>query len=153
MSAKRIIQLFLILILLLASLSATSNAYAWSYCGSSYVVQRGDWLARIASNCGVTLADLRAANPWTYYERYIYPGQILTIPGGYDNNQGGPYDGGGTGGYCGPGYDAYGSYWVVCRGDTLGSIARYYGVSWTYLQWYNGIPNANWIYAGQVIRI
>jgi LysM repeat protein len=47
----------------------------------------------------------------------------------------------------------YGSYWVVCRGDTLGSIARYYGVSWTYLQWYNGIANANWIYSGQIIRI
>ena len=46
----------------------------------------------------------------------------------------------------------YGGYWVVCRGDTLGSIARYYGVSWRYLQWNNGLANPNLIYAGQVIR-
>ena len=148
MSAKRITQLSLILVLLVSSFAVTSKAQAWSYCGSSYVVQRGDWLAKIANNCGVSISDLRAANPWTYYERYIFPGQVLTIPGGYD----GGYDGGSTGGYCGPSYDVYGSYWTVCRGDTLGSIARYYGVSWTYLQWHNGIPNANLIYSGQVIR-
>jgi LysM repeat protein len=149
MSAKRVTQWSLIFILLLVNLAVASPARAWSYCGASYVVQRGDWLGRIANNCGVTLADLRAANPWTYYERYIFPGQVLTIPGGYD----GGYNQGGPGGYCGPGSDMYGSYWIVCRGDTLGSIARYYGVSWTYLQWYNAIPNANIIYAGQVIRI
>ena len=153
MSATRVTQWSLIFILLLVNLAVASPAQAWSYCGASYVVQRGDWLAKIASNCGVTLADLRAANPWTYYERYIYPGQVLTIPGGYDGGYNDGYNQGGPGGYCGPAADMYGSYWVVCRGDTLGSIARYYGVSWTYLQWHNGIPNANLIYSGQVIRI
>jgi LysM repeat protein len=151
MSAKRIIQLSLIIVLVLASLAATSNARAWGYCGATYVVQRGDWMAKIARNCGVTLAELRAANPWTYYERYIYPGQVLTMPGYYDD--GGYDDGYDYGGYCGPGWDGYGSYYIVCRGDTLGSIARYYGVSWTYLQWYNNIANANRIYPGQVIRL
>ena len=146
MSAKRLLQVSLILILLLASLGVTGDASAWSYCGGSYVVQRGDWLGKIANYCGVTLADLRAANPWTYYERYIYPGQVLVIPGGYVDPDPGPI------GYCGPSWDAYGGYWVVCRGDTLGSIARYYGVGWRYLQWRNNIPNANLIYAGQVIR-
>jgi LysM repeat protein len=150
MSARRILQASLILILLLSSLAATSQAHAWSYCGGSYVVQRGDWLSKIARNCGVALADLRAANPWTYYERYIYPGQVLVIPDGYVD----PGDSGGPGpiSYCGPSWDVYGSYWVVCRGDTLGIVARYYGVSWRYLQSVNGIPNANLIYAGQVIR-
>jgi LysM repeat protein len=150
MSAKRITQLCLIFVLLLASFAATSHAHAWSYCGGSYVVQRGDWLAKIARYCGVTLSDLRAANPWTYYDPYIYSGQVLTIPGGYD---GGSYDPGPYGYSCGPGYDYYGSYYVVCRGDTLGSIAQYYGVSWRYLQSRNGIWNANLIYAGQVIRL
>ena len=152
MSVKRVTQLCLILILLLASFVSTSSAQAWSYCGATYVVQRGDWLAKIASNCGVTLAQLRAANPWTFYERYIYPGQVLAIPGGYDGGYNDPYDRGGPGGYCGPTADGYGSYWIVCRGDTLGSIARYYGVSWRYLQWNNGLANPNLIYAGQVIR-
>jgi len=144
MSARRIVQLFLILIVLLASLAAASDARAWSYCGETYVVQRGDWLSKIASKCGVSLSELRAANPWTAYERYIYPGQVLVIPGAYDG--GGPGPEPGPIGYCGPGGDGYGSYWVVCRGDTLGSIARYYGVSYRYLQWINGIPNANRIY-------
>jgi N-acetylmuramoyl-L-alanine amidase len=147
MSVTRILQLSLILVLLLASLAAPSPANAWGYCGGSYVVQRGDWLSKIANTCGVTLADLRAANPWTYYERYIFPGQVLVIPGGYvEPETGGPV------GFCGPSWDGYSSYWVVCRGDTLGSIARYYGVSWRYLQWNNNIANANLIYAGQVIR-
>jgi LysM repeat protein len=148
MSATRITQLFLILILVVASFAAATPARAWSYCGSSYVVQRGDWLAKIANNCGVTLSELRAANPWTYYERYIYPGQVLAMPGGYD----GGYDGNTGGPGCGPSWDAYGGYWIVCRGDTLGTIARYYGVSWSYLQWHNNIYNANLIYAGQIIR-
>jgi LysM repeat protein len=149
MSVKRLIQVSLILVLLLASFGSVGKAQAWSGCGSTYVVQRGDWLAKIARTCGVTLSQLYAANPWTRYSSYIYPGQVLTIPGGYDDG----YDGGGPGGYCGPATDLYGNYWVVCRGDTLGRIARYYGVGWRYLQDINNIPNANRIYPGQVIRI
>lgn len=150
MSVKRIIQVCLILVLLFVSLGMTNgSAQAWSGCGSIYVVQRGDWLAKIARNCGVTLSELYAANPWVRSSYYIYPGQMLTIPGGYDDG----YDAGGPGGYCGPSYDTYGSYWVVCRGDTLGRIARYYGVSWRYLQDVNGIGNPNRIYPGQVIRL
>ena len=148
MSVKRFIQLCLIVAVSLVSLAGTSQVRAASWCGSTYVIQRGDWLSRIAQKCGVTLAELRAANPWTYSSRYIYPGQILIIPGGYvepDNDN--------TGGYCGPSWDAYGSYWRVCRGDTLGQIARYYGVNWHYLQWNNDIPNPNLIYPGQVIRL
>ena len=147
MTGKRFLQVCLVLAVLLVSLAAnTSDAQASSACGSTYVVQPGDWLAKIARKCGVTLSALVAANPWTQYSHYIYPGQVLTIPGAYVP----PPD---YGGYCGPGYDAYGSYWVVCRGDTLGKIARYYGVSWRYLQQINGIPNPNVIYPGQVIRI
>jgi lysozyme len=148
-AGKRFIQLSIIFVLLVASLAHTSSAYAQSWCGSTYVVRRGDWLAKIARHCGVRLVDLRAANSWTYYERYLYPGDVLIIPGGYYDDT---YDRGGPGGYCGASWDMYGGYWVVCRGDTLGSIAQYYGVSWRYLQSRNGIPNANLIYAGQVIR-
>jgi LysM repeat protein len=146
MYAKRTIQLSLVLVLLFASLAFTGSAHAWGgYCGSTYIVQPGDWLAKIARNCGVTLSQMYAANPGV--GSYIYPGQILYIPGGYD----GGYDGGYYG-YCGPSYSAYyGNYYVVCRGDTLSGIARYYGVSTSYLQWRNGIPYANRIYAGQFI--
>lgn len=142
MSQKRIVQFSLILIMLVVSIgAAAAPVKAWS-CGGTYVVQRGDWLARIARNCGVSLSALYAANPWVGYSYYIYPGQVLVIPGGYTPSPG----------YCGPGYDYYGSYYTVCRGDTLGGIALYYGVTVHYLVWRNGIWDPNRIYAGQVIR-
>jgi LysM repeat protein len=140
MSTKRLIQISLIVILVFASFALAGKASASATCSSRYVVQPGDWLAKIARNCGVTLSQMYAANPGVGY--YIYPGQVLNIPGGYDP----VYS------YCGPSYSQYyGNYYVVCRGDTLSGIARYYGVSWTYLQRRNGIPNANRIYAGQFI--
>lgn len=142
MNSKRIVQVVLVCALLVASFAHVGRAQTWSSCPSTYYVQQGDWLAKIARNCGITLSSLIAANPWVRYSRYIYPGQALVIPGGYD-----------PGGYsCGPGYDYYGAYYIVCRGDTLGGIAMYYGVTVSYLQWRNGIPNANRIYAGQLIR-
>lgn len=150
MSTKRVFQLFLVLLIVLVSLAATPRAHAWSACGGSYVVQPGDWLAKIARYCGVTLADLRAANPGTYYRHFIYPGEVLTIPSG---DPGGGYTPAPSGYACGPAADGYGSYYVVCRGDTLANIAAYYGVSWHYLQQRNGIWNANIIFVGQVIRL
>jgi len=144
MSTKRLIQLALIILLVFSSLAFTNDASASGYCASTYVVQPGDWLAKIARNCGVTLSQMWAANPGVGY--YIYPGQVLYIPGGYDNY------GYNYGYYCGPSYsEYYGNYYVVCRGDTLAGIARYYGVSVNYLQYRNGIAYANLIYAGQFI--
>ncbi len=142
MNGKRLIQFSLIFVVLVASFATVTRAEASSSCPSVYYVQKGDWLAKIARKCGVSLSSLYAANPWTSYTKYIYPGQAINIPGGYDSG----------GAYCGPGYDSYGSYYVVCRGDTLGGIAMYYGVTVNYLQWRNGIANANRIYAGQLIR-
>jgi len=144
MSMKHILQMALILVVLVTTLAFTTDAHASSACGSTYVVQRGDWMAKIARKCGVTLSQLIAANSWTSYYYYIYPGQVLNIPGGYVDP--------GRGYSCGPGYDAYGSYYVVCRGDTLYGIALYYGVTLSHLQWRNNIANANRIYAGQWLR-
>jgi LysM repeat protein len=149
MSPKRMLQITLVLAVLVACLSFPRSASAGSGCGSTYVVQPGDWLSRIARRCGVTLSALYAANPWASYYYYIYPGQVLNIPGG----SGGPGPGPG-GGYssCGPMYsEYYGNYYVVCRGDTLLGIALYYGERLSYIQWHNGIANPNRIYAGQFI--
>lgn len=141
MTIKRTIQFGLVVVMLFAALAFTNSAHAQAYCPSKYVVQPGEWLAKIARNCGVTLSQMYAANPGVGY--YIYPGQQLTIPGGYHNP--GYYN-------CGPRYGSYyGNYYVVCRGDTLSAIASYYDVSVDYLQWRNDIPNRNRIYAGQYI--
>jgi LysM repeat protein len=152
MIVKRIIQIALIMAVLISCMAFTRHASANAYCASTYVVQPGDWLAKIAARCGVTLSALYAANPWAAYYYYIYPGQVLNIPDGYNPPPApGPVPGSGYG-YCGPSYSTYyGNYYVVCRGDTLLGIANYYGESLWYIQWHNGIANANLIYAGQFI--
>jgi LysM repeat protein len=154
MAIKRMLQICLVIAVLVACLSFPRLAFAGSGCDSTYLVQPGDWLSRIANRCGVSLSALYAANPWTRYSRYIYPGQVLIIPG----EPGGPGPGPGEPGpggrhpYCGPSYsEYYGNYYVVCRGDTLLRIARYYGESLSYIQWHNGIANPDRIYAGQFI--
>ena len=165
MFAKRIFQLTLILVLVVSCFAATHSVSAAGYCSSTYVVQRGDWLSKIAGRCGVSLSQLYEANPWV--GRIIYPGQVLNIPG-YGNDghdHGGPVPGNGepnpghgqpwqgNGHYfCGPTSSAYyGHYYVVCRGDTLLKIALYYGERLSYMQWHNHIYNADRIYAGQFI--
>ena len=77
MSVKQMIQFSLVLVILVASFASAGSARAWSSCSSTYVVQRGDWLAKIARRCGITLSSLYAANPWAGY--YIYPGQFLRV--------------------------------------------------------------------------
>ena len=94
MSAKRMIQICLLLLILFGSFAFTSNTSASGYCSSTYVVQPGDWLTKIARRCGVTLSALYAANPYVGY--YIYPGQVLNIPGGYTPSRS-TY-------FCGPAY-------------------------------------------------
>ncbi len=154
MILKRVLQSILIVAVLLLSMAATThNAKAYGYCGPTYVVQPGDWLAKIANYCGVSTSALIAANPWTQYYYYIYPGQVLTIPQAYYPPPAPPPNPGGGYAGCGPNYDMYGSYWYVCYGDTLGKIANYYGTSWQYLAYHNGIYNPNVIYIGQKIRV
>ena len=164
MFAKRLIQLSLILVLLVGSLAATHSNAAAMGCGSTYVVQRGDWLSKIANRCGVSLSQLYAANRYVGY--YIYPGQVLNITGGGPMpGNGWPVPGNGAPNpghgeawegnghyFCGPTHSAYyGNYYVVCRGDSLLKIALYYGEHLSYMQWHNHIYNANRIYAGQFI--
>jgi hypothetical protein len=49
---------------------------------------------------------------------------------------------------------AAGCCWYRVRwGDTLANIAWRYGTSVHYLAWLNGIPNANHIHAGRVLRV
>jgi LysM repeat protein len=46
---------------------------------TTYVVQRGDWLSRIAQRFGVSLYSLIQANS-IFNPNIIYPGQVLVIP-------------------------------------------------------------------------
>lgn len=51
--------------------------------GSTYTVQAGDGLWRIATNHGMTIEQLKAANGLT--SNFIYPGQVLNLVGGYSS--------------------------------------------------------------------
>ncbi len=48
--------------------------------GGTYVVQWGDTLGGIAMLFGVSLSDIRAANPQIGNASLIYPGQVINLP-------------------------------------------------------------------------
>jgi spore coat assembly protein SafA len=138
MSAKRWIQSIVVIALLFMSFAPTGSALAWYSCGSYYTVQWGDTLSAIASACGITVYSIQVANPGMGY--WLYAGTTIYIPGSYSAP---------------PVYypPASGTY-VVQSGDTLGKIARRFGVSLKSLIAANPqISNPSLIYAGQVISL
>lgn len=103
--------------------------------GSTYTVVAGDTLSGIAQRYNTSYQTLAAlngiANP-----NLIKVGQVLKVPT--------------SGAASAPsGQQTY----TVKSGDSLSAIAAKYGTSWQRLQALNGIPNANLIYAGQVLKI
>lgn len=103
--------------------------------GSTYTVVSGDTLSGIGAKLGVDWTSIASANgigsPYT-----IYPGQVLTIPGGSGGSGGG---GGAT--------------YTVQSGDTLSGIGAKYGVNYQAIASANGISDPNVIYPGQVLVI
>ena len=98
---------------------------------STYTVRSGDCLSTIGSRLGVSWQSIASANgihtPYT-----IYPGQVLTIPGGNT---------------------ASSLSYTVRSGDTLSGIAAQYGTSYTRLAQINGISNPDLIYPGQILKV
>ncbi len=58
----------------------TPVAYYPTYGGSTYVVQWGDTLGKIAASMGFSLSDLLAVNPQIWNPSLIYPGQVINLP-------------------------------------------------------------------------
>lgn len=99
---------------------------------TTYVIQRGDTLQKLAYRWGTTVYAILAVNPQILNASLIYVGQIINVPGA----------------------SAAPVYYTIQRGDTLRSIAARYGTSVYSLQLLNPqIWNPNWIYAGMVIRV
>ncbi len=61
---------------------ATFVAPSPTHAAGTYTVQPGDWLSKIADRFGQTWETLHAANPAITNPHLIFPGQVLTIPGG-----------------------------------------------------------------------
>ena len=135
MNAKKFLQLFVVMAVLVASLASTSSAFAQS-CGTSVTVVSGDTLRKIADRCGTTVAALRLANPEIGWGSLIYPGQVLLLPGSILGSDGG--------------YLIY----IVARGDTLRSLAARFGSTVESILASNpSITNPNVIYEGQRLTI
>lgn len=100
--------------------------------GSTYTVRSGDCLSEIGYRLGVSWQSIASANG-IYSPHMIYPGQVLTIPGG--------------------GSAAMSQTYTVRYGDTLSDIAARFGTSYQYIAQINGISNPNLIYTGQILKI
>jgi LysM repeat protein len=134
-NAKKFLQLFVLIAVLLASLATTSSAFAAS-CGTSVTVASGDTLRKIADRCGTTVSAIRRANPEIGSGNLIYPGQVLLLPGTILGSDGG--------------YLIY----IVMRGDTLKSLANRFGSTVDSIMASNPqIKNPNVIYEGQRLTI
>ncbi len=75
------IGMIAVMLLLAFTPAVQASSEPASTCGSSYVVQPGDWMAKIARYCGVSYSALLAANPQVATPWLIYPGQVLNVPG------------------------------------------------------------------------
>jgi LysM repeat protein len=104
-------------------------------CQCSHVVHSGETLSQIAWRYGTTVQWLTQANH-LWNPNYIWAGQRLCVPCG-----GGSY------------HPPCGSIHVVRRGETLYSIARYYGTTVQRIAAANHLCNPNYIWAGQRLYI
>lgn len=124
-----------------AAVFKSPPAYPHAYCnGWYYRVLPGDTLSRIGVRYGVSVNNLVRCNGLPNANR-IYAGQLLLIPRGGYAPPPPPYHPTSCGAY------------RVRWGDTLSRIAARYHTSVWYLVRLNGLPNANRIYSGQVLRV
>ena len=122
----------LLLILFALSLAVVPAVFA----DSSYVVQPGDTLYKIAVQYGVTMQEIADANGiWNY--DHIEVGQLLVIPGADSIPAA---------------VDAATTY-VVQPGDTLFRIAYNHGLQTSAVAQANGITNFDYVYTGQTLII
>ncbi|MCS6870352.1 MAG: LysM peptidoglycan-binding domain-containing protein [Anaerolineae bacterium] len=120
------------------SLTLPQNA-ASAQDGTTYIVQPGDTLFRIALRHGVSVDAIVAANNLSN-RSVVYAGQVLIIPSTSAAAQSAT-----------PVVSS--SVHIVARGETLNMIARRYGVTLSALLAANNIPNPNRLLVGQRLII
>ena len=101
----------------------------------TYTVKSGDTLSEIASRYGTTYQAIAKQNGISDPNK-IQIGQKLKITKGSGSSS-----------------SSSKQYYTIKYGDTLSGIAAKYGTSVSQLCSWNGIKNANKIYAGQKIRV
>lgn len=160
---KKYFKKSLLIAVLVVALLAVTVSVAFASGGTYHRVSYGETLFSIGRYYGVNPYAIADAND-LYNPNHIYAGQVLYIPSYHhydgcnyncDGYQDGYYDGYYDGCYdCTDYYDGYApNHHVVAYGETLTSIAYYYGISPWALAQANRIYNLNRIYAGQVLYI
>ena len=135
MNRKYKLAVVIALLTLMVTMVGATNAQALNGgCGLIHNVQRGENLFRIALRYGVTVAKLQEWNALPN-ANLIFAGQQLCIQGAVTNPA------------------PTGKVHTVWYGDTLGRIARTYGVNLNVLARVNNIVNVNFIYVGQKLTI
>lgn len=122
-------------------INASVPSSSSSSSGSStitYTVKKGDTLSGIASKYGTTVSAIASANGIKDVNK-IYAGQKLKISKKTSSSSSGS--------------TTKKTYYTIKSGDTLSGIAAKYGTSVSQLCSWNGIKNANVIYAGKKIRV
>lgn len=154
--ARPLLLIVVMLPLLIAPLFQPTTTLAQS--GTTHTVQGGENLFRIALRYNTTVEALAAANGITDPTR-VYAGQVLIIPDGtapvvntaaVDQP---PAADPAVVQQAAPAVSTGPVYHTVQGGETLASIGRLYGLSWTDIATANGIVNPSYIYAGQQILI
>ena len=124
-----------------ATESPASPAAASTPCPNPYTVQSGDWIYKIARNCGVSVSALLAANP-AINPDVLTPGQQLNMPGP-----------GATPAGSDPAPAGCAGQHMVTTGETLYRLAYTCGLTVEQLAAANNITYPYTIYVGQVLNI
>lgn len=106
----------------------------------TYTVKSGDTLSAIAAKYGTTYQKIASDNGISDPNK-IFVGQVLKISSGSSS------------GFSSASSGSTKTYYTIKSGDTLSGIAKKYGTTVKQIQSWNGIKNANVIYAGQKIRV
>lgn len=112
--------------------------------GGYYTVQRGDTLSIVAAVNGMSTYDLLRLNGLSN-ENFIWVGQRLRVSARVEPSQNDWQQQ--------PQPELAGNIYVVQVGDTLSNIAQRNGTTVQALLAANGLPNANFVWVGQRLRI
>lgn len=140
---RRVSLILLSVVLLLSATSSVMPQHAvLAQDGTTYVVQPGDTLFRIALQHGVSVDAIVAANNLPN-RSMVYAGQVLIIPTTSVVAQPAASDASA----------AISGVHIVAPGETLNMIARRYGITLSALLAANNIPNPNRLLVGQRVVI
>lgn len=120
--------------------------------GGSVTVRAGDTLSHIAARHGVSVGAMVSANQ-IQNSRLIFPGQVLTLPGGSGSGSSSSGASSSSSGSSSSSPTRAAGSVTVRAGDTLSGLAARHGSTVSALARANQIADTRLIYPGQVLRL